>query len=171
MRIVDILLGEFMHEAAQTRKMLERIPADTAAFVPHEKSMPMGKLVTHVADLASWTALTLNGTELDLAGGYVTPPFTTTEALLAFFDKNVEDSKQALMAATDDQLEVTWTLRAGPQVLLAMPRGQILRNMCYNHTVHHRGQLMVLQRLMGIVPHMTRARQERMAAAAAAAQK
>lgn len=155
MRIVDILLGEYLHEAAQTRKVLERIPADKASFAPHEKSMTMEKLATHVADLASWTGYTLTTTELDLAGGYVTPPFTTTEALLALFDKNVESSKQALMAASDEQLGVTWSLKMGPQTLLAMPRGQILRSLCFNHVVHHRGQLTVYLRLIGVpVPGM-----------------
>lgn len=34
------------------------------------------------------------------------------------------------------------------------------------HEMHHRGQLMVLERMVGVVPHLTRAMQERMAAAA-----
>jgi len=36
------------------------------------------------------------------------------------------------------------------------------------HEMHHRGQLMLMERLIGIVPHMTREMQSRMAAAAAA---
>lgn len=155
MRIVDIMLGEYLHEAAQTRKVLERIPADKATFAPHEKSMTLAKLAVHVADLASWTSMTLNTTELDLAGGYEMPTFTTTEALLELFDKNVEGGKQALMAATDEQLGVTWTLKSGAHVILAMPRGQCVRSMCFNHTVHHRGQLSVYLRLVGVpVPGM-----------------
>ena len=38
------------------------------------------------------------------------------------------------------------------------------------HEMHHRGQLMLIERMLGIVPHLTRAMQERMAAAQAAAQ-
>jgi len=37
------------------------------------------------------------------------------------------------------------------------------------HEMHHRGQLMLLERLLGIVPHLTRQMQERMAAATAKA--
>jgi len=37
------------------------------------------------------------------------------------------------------------------------------------HEMHHRGQLMLIERMLGVVPHLTRAFQERMAAAAAAA--
>jgi uncharacterized damage-inducible protein DinB len=37
------------------------------------------------------------------------------------------------------------------------------------HEMHHRGQLMLIERLVGIVPHMTREMQSRLAATAAAA--
>ncbi len=36
------------------------------------------------------------------------------------------------------------------------------------HEMHHRGQLMMLQRMVGVVPHLTRQMQERMARAASA---
>lgn len=155
MRIVDILLGEYTYEAAQTRKVLERVPEDKSDWKPHEKSMALGRLAVHVADLASWTTLTLTATELDLAGGWSLPPFTTTDELLAMFDRNVEAGKEALMAAKDEELGVMWTLRMGSQVLLTMPRGQCVRSMCYNHVVHHRGQLTVYLRLLDVpVPGM-----------------
>ena len=38
------------------------------------------------------------------------------------------------------------------------------------HEMHHRGQLMLIERMLGIVPHMTRAMTERMARAAAGRQ-
>jgi uncharacterized damage-inducible protein DinB len=38
------------------------------------------------------------------------------------------------------------------------------------HEMHHRGQLMLIQRMLGLVPHLTRQMQERMAAMMAAAQ-
>jgi uncharacterized damage-inducible protein DinB len=38
------------------------------------------------------------------------------------------------------------------------------------HEMHHRGQLMLLERLVGVVPHLTRQRQEQQAARAQAAQ-
>lgn len=155
MRILDMLLGEFTYEASQTRKVLERIPMDKVDFKPHDKSMTLGKLTSHISDLARWTGMVLDATELDLAGGYVTPPFATTEELLAIFDKNVEMTTKSLQASTDEALGVMWTLRAGSHVILTMPRGQCVRSLCFNHTVHHRGQLSVYLRLVGVpVPGM-----------------
>ncbi|MEP6763238.1 MAG: DinB family protein [Gemmatimonadaceae bacterium] len=155
MRIVDIMLGEYTHEAASTRKILERVPADKGDWKPHEKSMSLSQLAVHLMDLAKWTAMTVETTELNFADGYQMPAFTTTEALLAEFDKNVGASKAALMKATDEDLEVVWSLKNGGHTILAMPRGQCLRSMCFNHTVHHRGQLSVYLRLVGVpVPGM-----------------
>ena len=155
MRIVDIMLGEYVHEAASTRKILERVPEGKADWKPHEKSMSLSTLAVHVADLAKWSPMTLQTTELDMAGGYEMPTFTTTAALLAEFDKNVEMGKQAFAAAEDEDLGVTWSLKNGEHVIMAMPRGQCLRSMCFNHTVHHRGQLSVYLRLVGVpVPGM-----------------
>ncbi|MEO7359439.1 MAG: DinB family protein [Gemmatimonadaceae bacterium] len=150
MRIVEMLQGEFTNEAAQTRKVLERIPFDKVDYKPHEKSMTLGKLAGHVADLTGWTGLVMTATELDLGGGYVTPPFSSIEELLSMFDTHVEATKAALMAANDEELGVNWTLRAGSHVIMTMPRGQIVRGMCFNHIVHHRGQLTVYLRLIGV---------------------
>ncbi|MEO7083544.1 MAG: DinB family protein [Gemmatimonadaceae bacterium] len=155
MRITDIMLAEFTHEAAQTRKVLERVPADQKDWKPHEKSMTLGRLASHIADMPNWTPLTLNANELDLASGYNMAPFTTTEAMLAAYDANVEKAKAALRNFKDEDLATTWTLRNGEHVILAMPKGQCLRSMCFNHNVHHRGQLSVYLRLLGVpVPGM-----------------
>lgn len=149
MRILDIMLGEFTHEAAQTRKVLERVPFDKVDYKPHEKSMTLGKLAGHVSDLTGWTGFVLGSTELDVTG-YKSPEPGSTEELLAIFDKNVESTKQAIAAAKDEDLGVEWKLVAGSHVIMAMPRGQIMRGMCFNHTVHHRGQLIVYLRLVGV---------------------
>lgn len=154
MRIVDIMLGEFTHEAANTRKVLERVPVGQTDWKPHEKSMSLGKLAGHVADLAAWPGAVLTTTELDIAG-YKGPEFASTEELLAIFDKNVEQSKQAIMAAKDEELGTMWALKAGSHTILSMPRGQCVRGLCFNHVVHHRGQLTVYLRLVGVpVPGM-----------------
>lgn len=149
MRILDIMLGEFTQEAAQTRKVLERIPFDKADFKPHEKSMTLGRLANHVTDLCGWTGFVLESGELDVAG-YKSPEVTSTEELLALFDKNVAYTTAAIKAAKDEDLAVNWVLKAGSHVIMTLPRGQIMRGMCFNHTVHHRGQLTVYLRLVGV---------------------
>ena len=55
------------HEAQTTRKMLERVPGDKFDWQPHEKSMTLRRLATHIANLPTWVSMALNTDELDFA--------------------------------------------------------------------------------------------------------
>src|SRR5438034_7344513 len=51
MAIKDGLLAEFDHEMGTTRKLLERLPEEKLSWKPHDRSMSMGGLATHLANL------------------------------------------------------------------------------------------------------------------------
>jgi len=145
------LIGELQQEAATTRKCLERIPADKFDYKPHEKSMSMGRLAVHVAEMLTWAVETVNKTEIDFAAQEYKPfEPQTTEELVAYLDKQVEESVEALKNASDEAMMEPWTLRNGEQIYFTMPRIQVLRGMVFNHIVHHRGQLSVYMRLNDI---------------------
>lgn len=145
------LLGELQHEAATTRTVLERVPADKFDYQPHEKSMDFRRLATHVAEMFSWIPMTLDRDVLDFAKEDFKPfePETTAE-LVEFFDKSVADATEALTKATDETFMENWTMRNGEQVYFTMPKIQVLRSFCFNHIIHHRGQLSVYLRLNDI---------------------
>ena len=67
MPISQMILPEFEHEMASTRKTLERVPEDKFDWKPHEKSMTLGGLSTHLANIPSWTEFTFSKDELDIA--------------------------------------------------------------------------------------------------------
>ena len=50
MAIKDAFIAELKHEASLTKKMLERVPLEKADWKPHEKSMSLGRLATHIAE-------------------------------------------------------------------------------------------------------------------------
>ena len=155
MAINDGFIGELKHEAATTRKILERIPAEKFDWKPHEKSMAMGRLAIHVADMFSWFPGTLEMDGLDFAKGYDEPKAATAEELVALLDKNAAAAEESLKRSDDANFMKTWTLRNGEQVLLQMPKIAVLRGMVMNHIVHHRGQLSVYLRINDIpVPAM-----------------
>lgn len=155
MAIRDGLINELQHEAATTRKILERVPADKFDWKPHEKSMAMGRLATHVADMFSWFPGTLERDEIDFANGYEEPKPATTEELVALLDKNAAAARESLQKMEDAGFMKEWTLRNGEQILLQLPKIAVLRGMVMNHIVHHRGQLSVYLRLNDIpVPAM-----------------
>jgi uncharacterized damage-inducible protein DinB len=154
MAIADSLLPEFDHEVATTRSLLERIPEAQATWKPHEKSMTLGELSSHIANVPGWVISTMTATELDLnpPGGpaFVSPTFDGTEALVKTFDENVKSARAAIASASDGDMFVDWSLKSNGETLLCMPRVAVLRSFIMNHLIHHRGQLSVYLRLQDV---------------------
>ncbi|MEP7232031.1 MAG: DinB family protein [Ginsengibacter sp.] len=145
------LLTELKHEASGTRKMIERVPTDHFSWKPHEKSMTLGRLATHIAELSSWVVNILQADEFDLAGSSFKPEGKeNTEAILQVFDARLADAIAALEYATDDKMNALWTLRQGDHIIFQLPCKVALRNMAFNHLYHHRGQLSVYLRLLQV---------------------
>ncbi len=154
MTISKSLLGEFNNEMANTLKTLERIPADRLTWKPHEKSWSMGGLGTHLANLPSWTLHTLNEDSLDIAPPDSPPPkmpqANSVDEIVAMFDKNVNEARTAIAAASDNRFFQPWTLLSGGNTVFTMPRIAVLRSFVLNHSIHHRAQLGVYLRLNAI---------------------
>jgi uncharacterized damage-inducible protein DinB len=147
MSISDSLLPEFDMEMANTRRALERVPMDKADWKPHPKSMALGRLAIHLAELPGWAHVTVNTDELNFADGYNPAKAETTEELLALFDKNVAQAREALAGASDETWHKPWTLRNGDHKIFTMPKIAVHRGFTMNHVIHHRGQLTVYLRL------------------------
>ena len=148
MSIAETLLPEFDHEMATTRRLLERVPTDKGTWKPHEKSFSLGHLAQLLAWMPGWITNTVTGTELNLkgGGGY---SYESTPALLELFDKNVKEARAAIAASMDADYAVNWSLKFGDRVVMTMPRGQVVRQHI-SHLVHHRGQMSVYLRLIGV---------------------
>jgi uncharacterized damage-inducible protein DinB len=153
--IADALLPEFDREMAVTRKLLERVPEDKFAWKPHGKSWSLAELSTHVATLPSWGTPTLTQSELDLGTQPPNTVVTSRADLLARFDKNVAETRAALVGRTDGEMMSVWSLKHSGQKLFTMPRAAVWRSFVMNHVIHHRGQLSLYLRLNDIpVPGM-----------------
>jgi uncharacterized damage-inducible protein DinB len=148
MSIAASMVPEFDMEMATTRKVLERVPSDKGAWKPHEKSFALGHLAQLVAGMPGWITNVMTKPDLDLARaeGY---SLQKTETLLDIFDRNVAEARSAMKAATDEQLQLPWSLKRGDMVLWNAPKSVVLRNHV-SHLVHHRGQLTVYLRLLDI---------------------
>jgi len=153
MGIGQSMLPEFDQEMANTRKTLERVPDDKFEWTPHAKSFPMGKLATHLANLPSWTNVTIDMDEFDMAPGGVqmkTPECHSQKELLTTFDANVSKARKALEGITDEKVFQSWSLLASGEKLFSLPRIAVLRSFVMNHIIHHRAQLGVYLRLNDI---------------------
>ncbi len=150
MNLTEQILTELRQEAATTRKMLERVPQESLAWQPHEKSMTLGRLAAHVAGLhGTWLKTALTQDEFDLADSLPLKAESVSDILEAF-EQNVSAAIELLQAQSDERLFTTWRLTRGGQVLFEMPRWAVLRSMVINHIIHHRGQLSVYLRLLDV---------------------
>ncbi|HWG58284.1 MAG TPA: DinB family protein [Candidatus Acidoferrales bacterium] len=151
MALRDAILPEFDHEMQSTRRTLERVPEGKSDWAPHPKSMKMGRLAGHVAELAGWTVDALSKDSLDVrpVGGPQHQPMvmSSRKELLEKFDKNVAAAHAAIAAASDETMLKPWSLLAAGQVIFTMPRIAIIRGFVLSHIIHHRAQLGVYLRL------------------------
>jgi uncharacterized damage-inducible protein DinB len=147
MSIAEAMIGEFTQESASTRKMLERLPEDKFAWKPHEKSMSLGRLGAHLAEIPEWAATIVNDESFDMASVDFKPKvFSNKQELLECFEKNVESFQSVLKGQTDEHLFTNWKLMQGDQVAVDMMRAACLRGFVLSHLIHHRGQLSVYLR-------------------------
>jgi len=148
--LIEIFREELENEALTTRKMLERVPTDKLGWKPHEKSMEMRALATHIAELPTWITMALTTDELDFAANAYQPTeIKNTEELLQHFEKSLEDGRSQLLPVKLDHLEENWTLRNGDEIYSVSPKYAVIR-MALNQIVHHRAQLGVYLRLLNI---------------------
>ncbi len=149
MTITEDLLNELTQEAAVTRTFLAKVPFDKANFKPHENSEALGRLAIHVAEIIAWWKACIEQSELNFID-FEPENINSTEELLAYFDKLLIEAKAALRKATIEDLNDEWSMKYGNEVLFTLPKKQVLRTFCMNHLVHHRAQLGVYLRIIGI---------------------
>lgn len=149
MSMGEAFAAELEQESKSARAMLERIPADTFDWKPHEKSMTMKRLAVLVADMFGWFEFEVDEDELDFAKGYQPPDPKTTDELVKALDEKLAAGLKSLRNATDDVFSQNWKLRNGDDIYMDTTKGEVVRQ-TLNHMVHHRGQLSVFLRLKDI---------------------
>jgi uncharacterized damage-inducible protein DinB len=153
MAMRDALLPEYDHEMGTTRRLLERTPETELAWKPHDKSMTLGQLAGHIANIPRWCNAVLEHTVFDVAtaGDDVRPkPPESVAALLAEFDRKVAVARARLAATGDAELLAPWTFKQAGREIFTMPRIAAVRSFIMNHLIHHRGQLTVYLRLKDV---------------------
>ena len=150
MNIPELFLMEFDEEMPTTRRLLERVPEASFSWKPHEKSMTLQRLASHVADLPMRCSAIITLETFVRPVGAAPFQASSTRDLLEHFDAAVAEARPALGSLRDDQLSATWTVKFGDRTIASLPRVMALRRVFMDHLIHHRAQLGVYLRLLDV---------------------
>ena len=153
MTIAEILLLDYDTEVSNTRRTLERVPEGKNDWVPHEKSMKLGRLSMHCATMLLFGQYVMEDDGMDMTAPkrpHVSLDFTSQADCVAALDENAAKCRAAIVAASDEHFLQPWPFSVGPNVISNFSRYVTLRLWCVNHLIHHTAQLGVYLRLNGI---------------------
>ncbi|HEX6408117.1 MAG TPA: DinB family protein [Gemmatimonadales bacterium] len=148
MMTVNDILQELEQESQATRRVLERLPEQSLQWRPHPKSMSLGQLAMHVANIPGRIA-EISTASFDASTPIPRPEADSTAQVLEAFEASMVQARQVLRAMSDSELSSPWRMMQGDRELWSIPRGAFLRSVMLNHWYHHRGQLTVYLRQNG----------------------
>jgi uncharacterized damage-inducible protein DinB len=149
MALIDGLLQELEEEAKTTRRVLERVPDDKLAWRPHDKARTLGELALHIAMVPGGVAELATQSQAQ-APQFIDPSPRRASELVPALDQSIAKAKQALAGMDDRTVTATWRMMRGERELFAVPRIALLRSIMLNHWYHHRGQLTVYLKELGV---------------------
>jgi uncharacterized damage-inducible protein DinB len=155
MAIAAQMIPAFDHIVETTKPHLESIPDDRLDWRPHEKSWTIGELGSHIANVPMWTVATLGQDAFDVAPDDGEEPprqptYDSSAEMVAALERNAAAAREAIQATSDETFMTDWTLLAGGEARLSLPKVAVLRSFIMDHMIHHRGQLTVYLRMLDI---------------------
>lgn len=149
--IKQALLGEFMHEAENTRKLLQAIPDSALDYKPQPHLWSVAQLASHIAEVYNWFDCTFNQDVFDM-GSYKYDKGDVSKAsnIVAKFEENFVAAKAVLENSDESKYMNNWHMQMGGQDLMPpMPKVVVARGFLFNHLYHHRGELISHLRATG----------------------
>lgn len=172
--------GKELAEAFRTvRKntiaVAQDIPDDRYSFRPTPETRSVAELLTHIAFATTFSRQAHGEERLHSLVGFDFPGFMKRMAteektprskaqIIELLTARGEDHARWLEGISEDVLAEAVTMPPGATPA-ARGRFDMLLSV-KEHEMHHRAQLMLIERMVGIVPHLTRRMLERQSAAA-----
>ena len=172
------MAAAFRTVRANTVKIAEEIPEEQYSFKPANESRTIGQTLTHIA-LGSGFQFHIHGNKISDMKTVNFPEMLKTiqaeeakprtKAEVIAFLKTEGDKFASFLEGLQEPFLGESIAMAPGMLPPAKSRFEMLLG-AKEHEMHHRAQLMTMQRMIGQVPHLTRQMHERMAAMMAAAQ-
>lgn len=151
MSIGQSLAAELQYEAQGTRRVLERVPLENREWAPHDKSMSLVRLASHLAEIPGWADTIIKQEQFEMdTGSYVPSEAGSRQELLEMFDEGVKKAIELLSQTDDDRMMGVWRMFADGKKVVEMPRAMVVRGFMLSHLIHHRGQLTVYLRMQDV---------------------
>lgn len=147
-RAQEIVL-EYEASVPVTRRHLERIPDDKLTWRPDPKSMTLGQLGLHLAASSGGISEFIRLDNVEMPDFGFPEPASTAEILSAL-DEAATKVRANLWNYSDADMAGSCNFVANGHVVMTFPRTMIARDILLNHNYHHRGQLSVYLRLLGV---------------------
>jgi len=145
------MLNELQQEAETTKRLLDRAPENEFGWRPHPKSMSLGQLALHLANIPGDLTRLAQLDQFDAANANFEPAMPESkEAVMNAFRASLSAASDYLAALSPDAAGAPWRLTLRGNELFSMSRGMMLRSLLLNHWYHHRGQLSVYLRLLDV---------------------
>lgn len=171
------LARSFRTVRGNTLEAAREIPEEKYGFAPAPGCRTVEKLLTHIALAHRFQSMMHAGERRADMNGLDFPALMAEHAaeeatsrtkaeVIDFLEDEGEKWAGFLEGLTEEVLAEQVSLPEGADPASKSRFEMILS--VKEHEMHHRGQLMVIQRMLGLVPHLTRQREERMAQAQAA---
>jgi uncharacterized damage-inducible protein DinB len=149
MALIDGMLQELEQEAQTTRRVLARVPDNQLTWRPHKKARTLGELALHVAIVPGAVATMAAQPQMQ-APQFIDPSPNSASELIPALDESIEKAKSVLTGMDDATLNATFRMMQGEREVFAIPRVLMLRSIMLNHWYHHRGQLTMYLRELGV---------------------
>lgn len=150
MSLAELMLSEFETQIPITRTYLERLPEDRLFWKPHERSMSAGQLALHIAGVPGGVVRGAQQNPAQVPDFNNIPQPSSVEEILAKFEESIATVRSVLPEFDDARMQETWRLMQDDREILAIPRGQFVRDIMLNHWYQHRGQFSVYLRLLNV---------------------
>jgi uncharacterized damage-inducible protein DinB len=174
------IAASFRTVRKNTLMIAEEIPEDKYSFQPAPGARTVAQTLIHISNMHRFQLALHRDAKVNTLAGFDFPSFVgpiTAEEQKAFTKAEIiqrlrEGGEQFgawVESLSEDLLGEVVTMPPGGQ-----PASRTRFDMIVSvkeHEMHHRGQLMLVERMLGIVPHLTRDMQARMAQMQAAASK
>jgi uncharacterized damage-inducible protein DinB len=165
------LAESFRTVRKNTITIAEEIPEDRYGFRPAPDTRTVGELLAHIA-LVYKFQYQIHGQERRTSLAGIDFPAVTQRLKAEEKVPRTKDQTIAMLRSAGDQwagwldgLTETFLgeqVEVRPDISQSKSRFEMILSV-KEQEMHHRGQLMLIERMLGIVPHLTRAMQARMA--------